>query len=199
LQLNVSPYLQPGGDFRLMLIGQDPTIAQGQKRVKSALMLDEAGGQLRRWLKDLLGPKHFRSVTLYATNAVKCTFDTQPSVQKGGALRFLQPYFGLCKEYLIREISVFRPMLVMTLGEPAHALFVSMLEKPHTVQPSMRKAFTGRFPKVALGGVEFNYSPCLHISTFRVAETYGDAVKQFKVGLQSYLSVDTKGQTCPIG
>lgn len=196
-QLNVSPYLQEGGTFRLMLIGQDPTITHGQERVESVLMLDRLGGQLSRWLSELFGANHFRSATLYATNAVKCTFGARPSAQKSGGLRFLQPYFELCNEHLLHEISTFRPSLVMTLGEPAHALFVSLLETPHNIQASMKQAFTGRFFKVTLGGVEFDYSPCLHISTFRVAEAYGDAVKKFKTELKSYVSVETPDRTYP--
>jgi len=175
-----------------MLIGQDPTIARRQERVESVLMLDRAGGQLSRWLSELFGANHFRSVTLYATNAVKCTFGARPSAQKNGGLRFLQPYFELCKDHLLHEVSAFRPTLVVTLGEPAHALFVSLLEKPHNVQARMKQAFSGRFFKATLRGVEFDYSPCLHIGTFRVAEAYGDAVKQFKVGLQSYVSLETE-------
>ena len=50
----------------------------------------------------------------------------------------------------------------------------------------MKKAFTGDFVRAKFRGIEFDYSPCLHIQTFRVAETYGDRVERFKVGMRAY-------------
>ena len=42
------------------------------------------------------------------------------------------------------------------------------------------------FSRVRFQGIEFDYSPCLHISTFRVAEAYGRPVETFKRELQRY-------------
>lgn len=186
LSLRVAPYFKPGSTPRMMLIGQDPTIRKKPERVSQVLMLNEPHGQLSRWLKDLFGLENFETVTLYATNLVKCSFDTPPSNSSEGGLRFLKPYFECCHEHLEREILAFRPECVLTLGEPTHKLFVSKLDPPHTVPDTMQGAFTGHFIKAAMSGFEFDYSPCLHIQTFRVAEVYGESVRNFKKGFSSY-------------
>jgi len=106
---------------------------------------------------------------------------------QGGALKFLKPYFENCKGYLLQEIYGFHPNLVLTFGEPAHKLFVGMLDNSSDFGASMQEAFTGEFKKARFSGLEFDYSPCLHIKTFRVAETYGRSVQEFKRGLSDYL------------
>jgi hypothetical protein len=73
LSLRVAPYWKEGGEVRLMLIGQDPTIHKEPERVKHVLMLDEEDGQLSRWLSGLFGKRNFQAATLYATNLVKCS------------------------------------------------------------------------------------------------------------------------------
>ncbi len=52
----------------------------------------------------------------------------------------------------------------------------------------MKEAFTGHFVKARINGYEFDYSPCLHIQTFRLAVTYKDYVTVFKSSLFKYLS-----------
>lgn len=182
--LNVKPYYKQGGDKRLMLIGQDPTIFGKQERVKKVLMLDDPNSNLSRWLRGMFGRDRFNDLTIYATNLVKCTFSKPPSLSNGGGLRFLKPHFQNCKEHLKSEIQQFQPTLVMTLGEPAHVLFRSLLEEPDKIHGDMKNAFTGDFVPLTVGRVEFSYSPCLHIKTFRVAETYGERVGKFKESLK---------------
>jgi uracil-DNA glycosylase len=187
VNLQVDPYYQSSGNLRLMLIGQDPTIFNDPERVKQVLMLNESNGQLALWLKDLIG-KGYDFVTLYATNLVKCTFGMPPSTTREGGLKFLQPYFEICKDYLVKELNGFAPNCVLTLGEPAHMLFRSILDNAATIPETMQTAFSGRFIKARLGELEFDYSPCLHIKTFRVAEVYGEKVGTFKEGMKSYFS-----------
>jgi hypothetical protein len=50
----------------------------------------------------------------------------------------------------------------------------------------MQGSFTGKFSKARIGTAEFDYSPCLHIKTFRVANAYGDKVVKFKRGIENY-------------
>jgi uracil-DNA glycosylase len=187
VNLQVVPHFYPGGSFRLMLIGQDPTIRNKPERVREALMLDDPHSQLSRWLTGLFGPEQFSSMTIYSTNVVKCTLGVVPSTMRGGGTAFLRPYFDHCAEYLQAELLAFRPTLVLTLGEPAHQLFVGMLDDPESMGKSMQDAFTGEFPMARFRGVEFRYSPCLHIQTFRVAETYGRRVEKFKEGLENFI------------
>lgn len=182
----VPSYFKEGGEPKLMLIGQDPTIRQQPDRVKQVLMLDDQNSQLSRWLREeVFGESNFSSMTLYATNLVKCSFDEPPS--RLGGLKFLRPYFANCKDHLAKEISRFQPTLLLTLGEAAHKLFITTLDNREDIEEDMKEAFTGRFIRAKLRGMEFDYSPCLHIKTFRVAETYGDKLKRFKRGLADYL------------
>jgi len=172
---------------KVMLIGQDPYIYRDSDRVECVLMLDQKNGQLSRWLKDVLGEHSFQEVELYATNVVKCPVKRDSSASLKRVLNLLQPSFDYCKDYLVEEISSFKPTIVLTFGEPAHKLFVSILDSNHSFKDSMKEAFTGEFIRASIENVSFQYSPCLHIKTYRVAETYGEQVKQFKRNLRSIL------------
>jgi uracil-DNA glycosylase len=185
LRLTVKPYYRLGNDFRLMLIGQDPTVRERQDRVEYSLMLNDPNSQLSRWLSDVIGRSTVDSVTMYGTNTLKCTFPRVPSDL--GGFRYLNPYFKKCKEHLIKEISEFKPDLVLTLGEPAHKCFIQLLDNNTKIEDTMKEAFTGSLTKVAINNIEFDYSPCLHIQGFRVAETYGNRIIVFKNALNSYL------------
>ncbi len=180
----VSPYFQKGNEFKLMIIGQDPTIFTRPQRVRHVLMLDDKNGQLSRWLRELIGSDVYNSITIYATNIVKCTFNKPPSASQEGGLNVLRPFFSNCKKYIEKELVLFSPTCVLALGEPTHKLFSSILEfrPPDTMQ----KAFTGEMFKAKYKGLEFDYSPCLHIKTFRVAETYGKSVAIFKNSIKDY-------------
>ena len=184
--LHVGPFLKSGSGPRVMLVGQDPTIARRPERVKQVLMLDQRNGRLSRWLEGIFGARHFETITLYATNVVKCTFSNLPSRMLEGGLKFLQPYFGNCGQYLPGEVLSFQPRCVITLGEPAHRLFASLLDNANEIPPDMKSAFTGKFVRARLQGFEFDYSSCLHVQTFRVAEKYGSKVEAFKQGLLAY-------------
>jgi uracil-DNA glycosylase family 4 len=169
-----------------MLVGQDPTVRKFPERVSHVLMLDQPNGQLSRWLRGLLGDAYDRA-TVYATNVVKCSFSHPPSEMDPGGLAFLRPYAKNCRSYLAQEIALYKPSLVLTLGEPSHVIFREVLDDPDSVAAEMKNTF-GRFIEVSIDGVEFRYSPCLHIQTFRVAETYGPLMQEFKLGLEAAMS-----------
>jgi len=188
----IDPYYQSGDKIRLMLIGQDPTIFDDPDRVSTVLMLNETSGrnaQLRRWLeRELFGADNFGKIELYATNLVKCQFPSPPSKNQVGALKFLKPRFEYCKIHLFKEVERYKPELVLTLGESAHKLFSNELEVLEgDLEHTMKGDFTGKFIKVKLGKTYFEYSPCLHIKTFRVAVTYGKQIFEFKSGLLNRL------------
>lgn len=172
---------------RAMLIGQDPYIYREPGRVECVLMLDQEKGQLSTWLKDVLGKPSFQEAELYATNVVKCPVKRESSTSLKRVLSLLQPCFDNCKNYLIKEITNFKPSIVVTFGEPAHKLFISILDNNYLFEDSMKKAFTGEFIKASVRNVSFQYSPCLHIKTYRVAETYGTQVDTFRYNLQNIL------------
>jgi len=181
--LRVEPFHKPGGPFRLMLIGQDPTVRKRPDRVTQVLMLNKPSGQLHRWLRNLIGEAAFDQVTIYATNVVKCSFSRPPSEFDQGGLKFLEPYADKCRRHLAKEVANYRPGLVISLGEPSHKIFRLVLDNPEVVVSTMQGAFTGQFVQASIGGIAFDYTPCLHIQTFRVAETYGARVDAFKQGL----------------
>ncbi len=183
----VQPYYQEGDQRGIMLIGQDPTIYKNQEKINAVLDLDSEKGQLRRWLTQLFGSENFDRLSIYATNLVKCYFDKPPTLMPEGGFHFLKPYFKQCKDYLVKEIMEFKPALALTFGEPAHKLFITLLDNGNDFGGTMQEAFTGRFKKAKLDGFEFDYSPCLHIKTFRVAETYGESIQKFKAGLKEWL------------
>ena len=105
ISLTVEPHFKNGSTFKVMLIGQDPTIFKDpqRNRVKEVLMLDEENGQLKRWLKNIFGNDNFDKVQLYATNLIKCTFDSPPSTK--GNKNFLKPFFNNCKLFLVDEFN----------------------------------------------------------------------------------------------
>jgi uracil-DNA glycosylase len=187
MKFGVAPYYHAGGKRRIMLIGQDPTISKEPERVTSVLMLDQANSQLKRWLQGMIG-KAFDTLTLYATNLVKCSFPKPPSTTPEGGLRFIQPYFNNCKDFLKEELRRFAPDCVLTFGEPSHRLFSSMLSNVPQISPYMKEAFTGQFIRAKFDDTEFDYSPCLHIKTFRVAEKYGESVQRFKENMSFYFA-----------
>lgn len=186
ISLKAKPFFRKGNDFRLMIIGQDPTIFNKPERVKEVLMLDDSESQLSRWLKGLFGEPIFNSITIYATNLLKCSSNDAPSRKSNNVTRFLEPYFGFCKSHIIKEVSNYKSNLVITLGEPAHKLFIGLSDTKIDDYDSMQKAYTGEFKELSINGCSFDYSPCLHIKTFRVAETYGESVKEFKCKIKSY-------------
>jgi len=181
----IDPYYKSGEKPKLLLIGQDPTIFDEPERVNTVLMLNDTkgkNGQLRKWLEnELFGTKNFNNIEIYATNLVKCQFDMPPTLTQEGALKFLKPRFELCKKYLKNEIIKFKPDIILTLGESAHILFSKEFEiVSGNLKGKMKEDFTGKFITAKINNVEFKYSPCLHIKTFRVAETYGKQVFEFK-------------------
>lgn len=187
-ELRVKPFFQSGNDFRLMLVGQDPTIRKKGERVKTVLMLDDPKSQLYIWLRGMFGSDGFINSTIYATNLVKCTLRKTPSDSLEGGSKFLQTFFNHCKDYLITEVEKYKPDMVVTFGETTHKYFRTLLNSNISVPKSMKDAFSGQFYTVSVGNTSFIYSPCLHIQTYRVADTYGERLNKFKAGLAKSMS-----------
>ncbi len=167
---------------KVMLIGQDPTIRRDptRTRVTHALMLNDPKSQLSKWLRgEVFSPSSYDGFEIYATNIVKCTFSSQPGASERGGLKFLEPFFANCRSYLVQEILEFEPQLVVTFGEPAHQLFVRLFESPMGFDGQMKLDLVGRTRPVSVAGFSFEYTPCLHISQFRTAATYGPKVAEW--------------------
>lgn len=125
----------------------------------------------------------FNNITIYATNLVKCTFKNPPSGKKN-----LTGFFKLCRQYLIKEIVNYQPNLLLTLGEPAHQLFLELIKDKSSIRPKMKDAIKEGFHEVEVNGTRFIYSPSLHITTYRVADTYGKTIQQFKDALRKSIT-----------
>jgi len=182
----VMPFFKEGSGPRLMLVGQDPTIYRKPERVKYVLMLNEENGQLSRWLTSLLGEDNYRRAEIYATNLIKCSFAAPPSLAEHGGYSLLLSYFENCKSHLYLELTNYRPSVVLVFGEPGHRMFKSILDNSDQIADSMREAFTGEFVRAMFANLDFDYSPCLHIKTYRVADTYGEKVRAFNSCIRKY-------------
>lgn len=191
--LNVAPYYHEKGKQRIMLIGQDPRIRKNQNRVNCVLMLDRNNSALHRWLNDIFGIDNFKSSTVYATNIVKCTLDRVPSDSEQGGREYLRKFFENCKSHLLKEILSFQPDLILSFGEPAHEYLLALFDDNSLFTKEMRFDFTGSFYHISVKGHHFKYSPCLHIQTYRVAESYGDKVKFFKSNIQDIFKSSAPG------
>ncbi len=193
LLLNVGPSYRDGvSNKRLMLIGQDPTIRNKKRKVDLVLMLNRKG-TFYKWLGELLGDS-FEKIDVYATNVIKCTFLGNLPTERDGmkAHGFLRPFFDNCKEHLINEISNYRPHYIISFGEPAHHLLANgFFGCDVGISPLMAVAFNHGFYDTYINYndelITFKYSPCLHVQTFRVADTYGKRVKEFKEELRTSL------------
>jgi len=170
------------GKKKLMLIGQDPTIRDRTKKVEEVLMLNKKGSQLYRFINDIFAD----NFQIYATNVVKCKLSEKLFDRTEGGYKFLKPYFDKCKKYLMIEIATYKPDFIITLGESAHQLFCELIDKSTPINRKMKTAFDGTFKKIRIRDLETDYSPLLHIKTYRVAITYGDKVKAFNYVIKNY-------------
>jgi len=182
-----------------MLIGLDPTIKKDPEKVKSVLMMDDGSkGQLYKWLEGLFDDC-FDNINLYATNVLKCTMISKPTSSSAKLKELKKELFENCKRFLIEEISCYKPTHIITFGELTHQLFIEIISgsKP---KKRMKEAFNGSFQNISILGENYKYSPCVHITTYRVAETYGEKVKAFKDRIKKEFekSIFGKSRTCTL-
>lgn len=151
-------------------------------------MLNEKS-QISKWLKEVFAPSiDFDKLNIYATNLVKCILNRVPTDPQVGGIDYLLPCFKKCKKYLLSELEEIQPDYVFTLGEPAHRLFMSLVENRNDIKKiRMQDYFKGSFIKINYDSLEFRYSPLLHIQGYRVAKKYGDTVKKFENEIQKII------------
>jgi len=78
--------------------------------------------------------------------------------------------------------------LLVSLGEPAHNSIITIFDNNNKFSSSMKSSFTGEFSQGIINNLTFDYTPCLHIKTFRVAEVYGESVNKFRKSILAYLN-----------
>ncbi|MFC2065064.1 hypothetical protein ACFLXB_08215 [Chloroflexota bacterium] len=108
------------GEIKLIILGQDPTVQNPEyrKKIKVTLLLNQPGG-LRNYLGNIcngLGINLDKNV--YATNLLKNFFTKPPDQIRKEKSEFMQLVAAYWIPLLIKEISVFPNIPVLTLGEP---------------------------------------------------------------------------------
>jgi len=110
-------------DIRLIVLGQDPTIKDAEKRqdIKTVLNLDK-NGSVRAYLAGVCKGLGISIENLYATNFYKNFFVSPPTQIE--EVDIFQEFAGTWLPLLIDELAEFARVPVITLGEPLLAPLV---------------------------------------------------------------------------
>ena len=118
----VPPYIG-NGEIKCVIIGQDPTVRNAEKResITSTLNLDKPNTPLFRYINDKICPALGISLdNVYATNLFKYFYKYPPQDTVDVLHEHRQPNIDLLKE----ELSVYPNCPVITLGQPLLQLLV---------------------------------------------------------------------------
>lgn len=109
-----------GGEIRLVVLGQDPTIKNDARRarIRTVLNLDNPGA-LRRYIEEIAKALGLGLENVYATNVCKHFFRSPPTViAKKYGQDVLQQGADLTLPIVRRELARFADATVVSLGEP---------------------------------------------------------------------------------
>jgi hypothetical protein len=129
LSLPVIPPFRGGGEIKLIILGQDPTIKKvaSRKKITCTLNLDK-NNSLKRYIEDICTGLGINLDNVYATNLYKY-FYTKPPAETMEVLRaHLQPNL----ELLQQELAEFKNVAIITLGEPVLRLLTDEKTKVRT-------------------------------------------------------------------
>ncbi len=104
-----------GGNIKLIVVGQDPTIINkaSRKNITTVLQLDKPG-KLQRFIFSVCEALGIDPLTeLYATNLFKNIFDEPPDYPSEVLVKFFDLWFPI----LLEEISLFPNVPIITLGD----------------------------------------------------------------------------------
>lgn len=115
------------GKIELIILGQDPTVRKMKHReeIKVTLLLDQEKGRLPNYLRGIcrkLGLDLDQSV--YATNILKNYFTDRPDQMEKNHPGLIRKAFSFWKDLLLEELSEFKDVPVITLGEPVLSCFM---------------------------------------------------------------------------
>ena len=118
----VPPFNKEGKDIKLIIIGQDPTIRNVERRkgITTTLNLDKSGA-LRRYVEEICDGLNISLSNVYATNVFKY-FYTIPPAQ---TFEVLEKHFSTNLVLLEKELSNYPNCPIITLGEPVLNLLVN--------------------------------------------------------------------------
>lgn len=111
----VLPFNKDGKDIKLIIIGQDPTIknVERRKEITTTLNLDKSGA-LRKYVEEICNGLNISLSNVYATNVFKHFYTIQPAQTFEVLKKHLSPYLVL----LEKELSNYPNCPIITLGEP---------------------------------------------------------------------------------
>lgn len=120
----VPPYIG-GGEIRLVIIGQDPTVRNPESRSKITCTLNlDKRGALRSYVEKICECLCISMENVYATNLFKYFYSTPPAGTPE-VLRFhLESNLKLLKEELA-DLNLYNDCPIITLGEPVLKLLLN--------------------------------------------------------------------------
>lgn len=121
----VPPYIG-GGEIKLVIIGQDPTVRnpKSRKNITCTLNLNKPKSALYRYIETICNGLGITMENVYATNLFKYFYSTPPAGTPE-VLRFhLEPNLKLLKEEL-SDLNLSTDCLMITLGEPVLKLLLN--------------------------------------------------------------------------
>lgn len=111
-----------GGEIKLIIIGQDPTIKNKESRKKIACTLNlDKGNSLKSYITEICSRLGITIDNVYATNLFKYFYSEPPAKTMNVLFAHLQPNLDLLNE----ELSVFKNVPIITLGEPVLQLLTT--------------------------------------------------------------------------
>jgi uracil-DNA glycosylase family 4 len=169
LELDLRPV--KGANPSVMLVGQDPTVANG--KICSVLDLEKPKSRLYGYIVgEILQPAGLAIDNVYATDLVKCRFpdnqtpnvicETHRKTHRITMKEFLTPFFLNCQQWLFQELNEIHPKIIVSFGEPVHQLLIEQFS--WDVPPGMKDAFSNVY-RVLVFDYNTYYAPCIHISS----------------------------------
>lgn len=144
LSYPVIPPFRGNGEIKLIILGQDPTIRNvaSRKKITCTLNLDK-NNSLKTYVNRICGELGITIDNVYATNLFKYFYTERPAKTIEVLIKHLQPNLDL----LQRELSEFKNIPVITLGEPVLQLITNEYEKVREFWDYNKKTKTtgGRF------------------------------------------------------
>jgi len=114
--LSIPSPFHGGGQIKLIVLGQDPTVHNAQSRSRISTVLDlNCKGNLYKYLSQLCEGLGVKLDNVYATNLFKNFFQIPPTkMQDTVCMQFLPFWLPVLKE----ELGRFPDVPVITLGQP---------------------------------------------------------------------------------
>lgn len=118
----VLPFNKDGKDIKLIIIGQDPTIKNVERRkgITTTLNLDKSGA-LRRYVEEICNGLNISLSNVYATNVFQYFYTIPPAQTFEVLEKHLSPNLVL----LEKELSNYPNCSIVSLGEPVLKLLVN--------------------------------------------------------------------------